>query len=54
VETFSKSEFPTAEVYAPTAGPELRLITCGGPFNPLRRSYRDNVIATAVLAAPGA
>lgn len=52
VETFAKGEFPTEEVYGPTPGAELRLITCGGPFNPLRRSYRDNVIAYASLVPP--
>lgn len=52
VETVAKEAFPTASVYAPTGGAELRLITCGGPFNPLSRAYRDNVIAYAVLVAP--
>ncbi|WP_346622081.1 class F sortase [Blastococcus montanus] len=45
-----KSEFPTDAVYRQADGPELRLITCGGPFDEADRSYRDNVIvfATAV------
>ena len=47
VERFSKSAFPTAEVYGNTAGPELRLITCGGDFDRAAHSYRDNVVVFA-------
>lgn len=45
-----KTEFPTDAVYRQADGPELRLITCGGPFDEADRSYRDNVVvfATAV------
>jgi hypothetical protein len=42
-----KSDFPTAEVYAPTPGAELRLITCGGEFDRAAGSYRDNVVVYA-------
>ena len=42
-----KVQFPTDLVYAPTLDPTLRLVTCGGSFDPARRSYRDNVIAFA-------
>jgi sortase (surface protein transpeptidase) len=44
-----KTAFPTDLVYAPTPGPELRLVTCGGTFDRSARSYRDNVIVEAVL-----
>ncbi|WP_246078573.1 class F sortase [Modestobacter excelsi] len=44
-----KTDFPTAEVYGPTADPELRLITCGGTFDRARRSYTDNVVVYARL-----
>lgn len=44
-----KSRFPTDAVYGDTAGPELRLITCGGELDTARRSYRDNIIVFAVL-----
>ncbi|MEU8414943.1 class F sortase [Amycolatopsis japonica] len=44
-----KERFPTKEVYGRTAGPELRLITCGGSFDRAARSYRDNVIVFARL-----
>jgi len=48
VETHPKDAFPTVRVYGPTAGPELRLITCGGEFDRSSRHYRDNVIVTAI------
>ncbi|MFI5925197.1 class F sortase [Micromonospora sp. NPDC051543] len=48
-----KDEFPTATVYGPTPGPELRLVTCGGDFDRRRGHYRDNVVVFAVLDAPG-
>ncbi|MCI2418197.1 class F sortase [Saccharopolyspora sp. K220] len=44
-----KTGFPADEVYGDTAGPELRLITCGGSFDHAARSYRDNIIAFATL-----
>ncbi|MEV0700973.1 class F sortase [Saccharopolyspora sp. NPDC050389] len=44
-----KTGFPADEVYGDTAGPELRLITCGGSFDHTARSYRDNIIAFAAL-----
>ncbi|WP_035306318.1 class F sortase [Actinokineospora inagensis] len=47
-----KAAFPTDAVYAPTPGPELRLVTCGGTFDRAIRSYRDNVIVQAVLTTP--
>jgi hypothetical protein len=50
VERFAKSAFPTQDVYGNTAGPELRLITCGGSFDPTAGHYRDNVVVFARLA----
>jgi sortase (surface protein transpeptidase) len=44
---FSKTQFPTALVYGPTAMPELRLITCAGSFDSAERSYTDNLVVTA-------
>lgn len=49
VRTVPKDRFPTDAVYAPTPRPELRLITCGGPFDRAARSYVDNVVVDAVL-----
>jgi hypothetical protein len=43
-----KAQFPTEAVYAPTARPELRLITCGGRFDRAARNYEDNVVVDAV------
>jgi hypothetical protein len=48
VESHPKTAFPTALVYGPTPGAVLRLITCGGEFDPQSRHYRDNVVVTAV------
>jgi hypothetical protein len=50
VESHPKNAFPTASVYGPSPGPELRLITCGGDFDRRSRHYLDNVVVTAVPA----
>jgi hypothetical protein len=47
VQTFPKSGFPSALVYGPTPDAELRLITCGGPFDAGSASYVDNVVVFA-------
>ena len=47
VRVVPKDDFPTIDVYTNTAGPELRLITCGGPFDSEARSYVDNVVVFA-------
>lgn len=44
-----KTAFPTAVVYGPTSLSELRLVTCGGEFDRVAGSYRNNVIVEAVL-----
>jgi sortase (surface protein transpeptidase) len=44
---YSKDAFPTEKVYRNTEGPELRLITCGGPLDSAAHSYRDNVVVSA-------
>ena len=49
VRTYPKDDFPTLDVYGNTDGPELRLITCGGPFDTEARSYLDNVVVFASL-----
>jgi sortase (surface protein transpeptidase) len=51
VERYPKDEFPTDTVYGPTPRAELRLITCGGEFDAGARSYRDNVVVSAVLSS---
>jgi LPXTG-site transpeptidase (sortase) family protein len=47
VRVVPKNDFPTFEVYGNTAGPELRLITCGGPFDGASGHYEDNVVVFA-------
>jgi sortase (surface protein transpeptidase) len=51
MEQHDKDAFPTERVYGPTAGAELRLITCGGSFDWSTRHYNDNVIVFATLDA---
>ncbi|AEV83237.1 sortase [Actinoplanes sp. SE50] len=51
VASYPKKAFPSDEVYGPTGGPALRLITCGGSFDRSRRSYRSNIVIYAVEAA---
>jgi sortase (surface protein transpeptidase) len=53
VREYSKAAFPTARVYGQTTTPELRLITCGGPFDDATGHYLDNVVVFARLVAPG-
>ena len=48
--TFGVDAFPTSEVYGPSSGPELRLITCGGNYSASRHQYLSNVVAFAALA----
>ena len=49
VAQYPKNSFPTDEVYGDVEGPQLRLITCGGEFNPGAKSYRDNIVVYADL-----
>jgi LPXTG-site transpeptidase (sortase) family protein len=44
VRTYAKDDFPTTLVYGPAPDAELRLITCGGTFDPGLRSYLSNVV----------
>ncbi|MGH3097630.1 MAG: class F sortase [Streptosporangiales bacterium] len=50
---FPKDEFPTAAVYGSIDHAGLRLITCGGQFNPNRGHYEDNIIAYASFVPHG-
>jgi hypothetical protein len=50
VEQYPKSRFPTDDVYYPTLTPKLRLVTCGGSFDPVKGHYRSNVIVFASLS----
>ncbi|MDL5160174.1 sortase domain-containing protein [Actinomycetospora termitidis] len=48
--TTPKSEFPTADVYSDTPGPELRLITCGGTLDREAHNYLGQTIVYATKA----
>lgn len=47
VRKVSKLHFPTTAVYGPTPDPQLRVITCGGPWDDARNIYSENVIVSA-------
>ncbi|MGC4854633.1 class F sortase [Micromonospora sp. DT4] len=51
VKSYPKTSFPTELVYGPNDRPGLRVVTCGGQFDEAVRSYRDNVVVFATLAA---
>jgi sortase (surface protein transpeptidase) len=51
VREYRKTAFPTALVYGETPAPELRLVTCGGPFDQETGHYLDNVVVFARYAA---
>ncbi|MFJ8074076.1 class F sortase [Streptomyces sp. NPDC096176] len=51
VDNFSKSNFPDDRVYADTAEPQLRLITCGGEYDKKAKDYEENVVVFAHLAS---
>jgi hypothetical protein len=45
VQRYPKADFPTKAVYGRTKYAGIRLITCGGAFNPDTGHFLDNVIA---------
>ncbi len=47
VQEYLKDQFPTQDVYGPTPDAELRLITCGGAFDPVTRHYLSNIVVYA-------
>ncbi len=49
VRQYAKQSLPTSVVYGSTPTPSIRLITCGGSFDPKAKSYRDNVVVFAHL-----
>lgn len=50
VARYPKPEFPADRVYGAVAYAGLRLVTCGGAFDPARRGYRDNIVVYATRA----
>lgn len=53
VEEHPKDQFPTDAVYGDIRHAGLRLITCGGEWDPAVRHYRANVVVFAELVRPG-
>jgi hypothetical protein len=49
-EVWQKEVIPLAEYFDRSGPVRLTLITCGGPFDEPTRTYRDNVVVTAVPA----
>jgi sortase (surface protein transpeptidase) len=46
-ELIDKQVLPLDRIFTVTGPPRLTLVTCGGPFLPEMRSYRDNVVVAA-------
>ena len=51
VVAYPKSKFPSTAVYGNIDHPGLRVITCGGTFDPTAGSYESNIVAYATLTA---
>jgi hypothetical protein len=49
VKRMLKANLPT-DIWSQQAPNRLFVVTCGGPFDPVTRHYRDNVVVTAVPA----
>jgi sortase (surface protein transpeptidase) len=47
VAQYPKLAFPAEAVYGAVDHPVLRLVTCGGSFDPIHRQYRGNVVVYA-------
>jgi hypothetical protein len=47
VALYRKTRFPTAKVYGYTSWPTLRLVTCGGEFDPRTGHYLGNTVVFA-------
>jgi len=50
-EVYAKTKAPLSRVFARDGAPRLTLVTCGGSFDRSTRSYRDNIVVTAVEEA---
>jgi sortase (surface protein transpeptidase) len=51
VVTYLKEAFPAELVYGSRGSSALQLVTCGGEFDPVARSYRSNVVAFTSLVS---
>lgn len=50
-ERVPKSDLDVQSLFARSGAPVLRLVTCGGGFNPALRRYDDNVVVTLIPIA---
>ena len=51
IDSYPKGSFPSLQVYGDTSNAQLRLITCGGIFDPSARSYENNIVVYAHLVS---
>ncbi|MFB6674900.1 class F sortase [Streptomyces sp. NPDC056390] len=49
VETFAKNAFPDERVYGDTPQAQVRLITCTGQYDRVKKDYTDNLVVFAHL-----
>lgn len=49
VREYAKDDFPSKTIYGSTNFAALRLITCGGPFDPVTRHYLSSTVVFASL-----
>lgn len=49
VKSYAQKDFPTEDVYGPTDGAVLRLITCTGTFDKGKQKYSHNLVVYAKL-----
>ncbi len=51
VTLYDKTELPNDDLFRRSGDEAIHLITCGGTFDRIQRSYRGNVVVTAVPAS---
>jgi hypothetical protein len=51
IEQLSKHELPLDALFARDGEHVLRLVTCGGDWDPIAGAYEDNIVVTAVPEA---
>ncbi len=47
VRSYQADSAPVEEILGGTLEPVLTLITCGGPYDPVRQEYRDRLVVRA-------
>jgi hypothetical protein len=51
VREYAKAEYPASAIYGPTDYAALRVITCGGDYDPATRHYLSSVVVYASLVS---